>query len=177
MIIANLQGQAANRSEVPFLLFDLAKQLYGLPIAPIVQIIEMVTIHPLPQAPSFVKGIINYRGQIVPVIDLRLRFGLPEKPYQLHTPIILLDFEDQLLGMVVDTAHEVHFIAPTHISKGDTLVPLKLTHIDDPSAPQQMQINRVAQAEQQLILILDIESLLTETEQISLLHAMAIEQA
>ncbi|MFO7540358.1 MAG: chemotaxis protein CheW [Chloroflexota bacterium] len=157
------------------MLFELANQTYGLPVAPLVQIIEMVTIRPLPQTPSFVKGVINFKGQIIAVLDLRLRLGLPEKPYGLHTPIILLHFDDQLLGLVVDTVHKVHFITQAHLSSGEAIMPLKLAHTEELSI-REIQVERVIQADHDLILILDIETLLTESEQMSLLQAMIAER-
>lgn len=164
--------QVEQQPEIPFLLFELAEQLYGLPIDPVVQIIEMVMLKPLPQTPAFVKGIINYRGQIVPVLDLRLRFGLPAQSYTLHTPIILLRFDKHVLGLIVDDAHTVHFIPQENLSTSDAILPLKLTRTEA-HTQQPHQLKRIARTDQHLILILDIETLLTESEQIALLQAMA----
>jgi purine-binding chemotaxis protein CheW len=175
LITAESRHQADTQPEVPFLLFELANQTYGLPVAPLAHIIEMVTIRPLPQTPAFVKGVINFKGQIVAVLDLRLRLGLPAKPYGLHTPIILLHFDKQLLGLVVDAAHKVHFITQAHLSSGEAIMPLKLAHTEELSI-REIQVERVIQADHDLILILDIETLLTESEQMSLLQAMIAER-
>jgi chemotaxis signal transduction protein len=81
----------------PVLSFRLAGHTYGMPVADVMQIIEMLTITPLPQLPLPLKGVINLHGQMIPVMDLRRRFGLPDQPYGLHTPIILADLAGQTL--------------------------------------------------------------------------------
>ena len=62
-----------------FLLFDLGKEAYGIPILRVNEIIGMTEITPIPRTPVYMKGIINLRGRIIPVLDLSLKFGLPEK--------------------------------------------------------------------------------------------------
>lgn len=82
--------------------FRLDRQTCALPIEPIVQIIEMVSITPIPQASKALEGVINVRGVSVPVINLRRYLGLPEAALQLHTPIILTRVGETVVGLIVD---------------------------------------------------------------------------
>ena len=74
-----LEDDEAEGDADKFLLFDLGEESYGIPISNIIQIVEMQPITHIPDMPNYVKGIINIRGQIIPTIDLRSRFHLPEK--------------------------------------------------------------------------------------------------
>lgn len=93
--------------------FALAKEEYGLDILAVREIIGVIDITPLPQSPEYVKGVINLRGKIIPVIELRTRFGMPSIPYTEETCIIVVDVpvegeaESRLMGLVVDTVREV----------------------------------------------------------------------
>lgn len=128
------------------LTFQLAAQRYGLPVTAVHQIIEIVAITHLPQMPPGIQGAINVHGRVVPVIDLRLRFGLPCPPYHLHTPLILVEAGDQLLALVVDAVHEVVEVAlPTHnsaavVQVGQELIPLiDVAHLLNPQEQQQLR--------------------------------------
>ncbi len=127
------------------LTFQLGAQRYGLPVTAVYQIIEIVAITHLPQMPPGIQGAINVHGRVVPVIDLRLRFGLPCLPYHLHTPLILVEDDDQLLALVVDAVHEVVAVPlPTHetpavVQVGQELIPLiDVAHLLDQQERQQL---------------------------------------
>lgn len=87
--------------------FRLDQRTYALPIGPIVQIIEMVTITPIPQVNHSIEGVINLRGAAVPVINLRRHLGLPDAHLQLHTPIILVQTGGRTAGLIVDEVMDV----------------------------------------------------------------------
>lgn len=101
--LENLQGK--------YLTFRLASEEYGLEILKVREIIGVMDITRLPQTPDFVKGVINLRGRVIPVIDLRLRFGMPGKEYDEKTCIIIVEIRDGdftiLMGIIVDTVSEV----------------------------------------------------------------------
>ncbi len=105
--IRTKEKSMVNANEMTILTFQLARQIYGLPVTAVRQLIEMVTILQLPQTPPSIKGIINVRGEIVPVLDLRIHFNLAYLPYQLHTPIILVETDSNLLGFIVDEVETV----------------------------------------------------------------------
>jgi len=97
--------------EGKYLTFTLAEEEYGIGILKIKEIIGMMPITSVPQTPEFVKGVINLRGKVIPVIDLRLRFGMGEIDYTERTCIIVVEIEGQegtvLIGIVVDSVSEV----------------------------------------------------------------------
>ena len=97
--------------EGKYLTFTLAEEEYGIGILKIKEIIGMMPITSVPQTPEFVKGVINLRGKVIPVIDLRLRFDMGEIDYTERTCIIVVEIEGQagtvMIGIVVDSVSEV----------------------------------------------------------------------
>jgi purine-binding chemotaxis protein CheW len=87
--------------------FRLGNQTYALPISRVQQIIEMVAITPLPQVNPIILGVINFHGELVPVINMRHLLGLEEIPLHLHTPIILMKISKRLVGLIVDNVLDV----------------------------------------------------------------------
>lgn len=152
---------------VTLLTFTVAGQVYGLPVADVARIIEMVTITQLPDAPDTIQGIINVQGKAVPVMSLRHRFGLPAQPYGLHTPIILADLGDygRMLGLVVDTVDDVLEVAGADLEMTDMFVP---GEISGQMAMQAGHLAGVAKVNRQMILILNVRALLSQTEQVKL---------
>ncbi len=97
--------------EGKYLTFSLADEEYGIGILKIKEIIGMMPVTTVPQTPDFVKGVINLRGKVIPVLDLRLRFGMPAIDYTERTCIIVVEIEGEAaklqLGIVVDSVSEV----------------------------------------------------------------------
>lgn len=97
--------------EGKYLTFTLAEEEYGIGILRIKEIIGMMPITPVPQTPGFVKGVINLRGKVIPVVDLRLRFGMEEIDYSERTCIIVVEITGETgtvqTGIVVDSVSEV----------------------------------------------------------------------
>ena len=97
--------------EGKYLTFSLAGEEYGIGILKIKEIIGMMPITTVPQTPEYVKGVINLRGKVIPVIGLRLRFGMEKAEYTERTCIIVVELKSQaadiLIGIVVDSVSEV----------------------------------------------------------------------
>ena len=97
--------------EGKYLTFNLDKEEYGIGILKIKEIIGMLPITAVPQTPEYVKGVINLRGKVIPVLDLRLRFEMKKIEYTERTCIIVVEIEGQagtvLIGVVVDSVSEV----------------------------------------------------------------------
>ena len=108
----NLQQQQGVKQ---FLTFIMAGEEYGVDILTVQEIRSWEEITVLPNAPEFVKGVINLRGTIVPIIDLRLRFGLPSAVYGPLTVVIVVKVEfeqgSKIVGITVDTVSDVYSIA------------------------------------------------------------------
>src|SRR5271157_6656608 len=100
-----------NIREGKYLTFSLKGEEYGIVILKVKEIIGIMNITPIPQTPPYVKGVINLRGKVIPVIDLRLRFGMEESAYTERTCIVVVEIDgtDSKLhiGVVVDSVSEV----------------------------------------------------------------------
>lgn len=105
-----------------YLTFFLDSQLFGVPISDVVQIIGMQDITPVPDSPSYAKGIINLRGSIIPLIDIRMRFGKPALEYNDRTCIIVTKLEETYIGFLVDSVNEVSVIDQENISAPPAVV-------------------------------------------------------
>ncbi len=114
----SIRGNGAER-EGKYLTFSLGDEEYGIGILKVKEIIGMMRITPVPQTPEFVKGVINLRGKVIPVIDLRLRFGMNENGYTERTCIVVVEIDSTggklHIGVVVDSVSEVLNIKGTDI--------------------------------------------------------------
>ena len=98
-----LQQEDDDDQRDKYLLFSMAGETYGIAISSITEIIEMQTITIVPDMPVYVKGVINLRGRVLPVVDLRLKFGLPPREYDGRTCTIIINVESIEVGFIVDT--------------------------------------------------------------------------
>ncbi len=105
-----------------YLTFELGRESYGVPVLKVREIIRVIDITPVPRMPDYVKGVINLRGKVMPVIDLRIRFGLEKAEFTDTTCTIVAqitqaDGVQSLLGLIVDAVEEVSQV------KGEDLEP------------------------------------------------------
>ena len=98
-----------------YLLFSMDDELYGIAISSVTEIIEMQKITPVPDMPGFVKGVINLRGKVIPITDLRLRFGMEERVHDDRTCTIIVTIDEMMMGFIVDTVAEVQDIFASDI--------------------------------------------------------------
>lgn len=107
-----------------FLTFSIENEYYGIEIKYVTEIIGVQVITEVPELPIYIKGIINLRGKIIPVIDIRLRFKKSEKDYSDRTCIIVIDIKDISVGLIVDNVSEVititddNIVAPPNMKTG-----------------------------------------------------------
>ncbi len=101
--------------EGKYLTFALGHEEYGLEILGVREIIGLMDITGVPQMPEYVKGVINLRGKVIPVIDLRLKFGMARQDYTKETCIIVINVSNTLMGIVVDRVCEVLDISKENI--------------------------------------------------------------
>ncbi|HAG52886.1 MAG TPA: hypothetical protein DCL21_03770 [Alphaproteobacteria bacterium] len=109
-IVANSnKNVAAVGSDVTLqlVIFSLLGEEFGVSIHDVREIISNTQITPVPQAPSFVEGVINLRGQIIPVVDLRKRFNLEENDHKEDAKVVIIEVDDNVLGLIVDSVSEV----------------------------------------------------------------------
>jgi purine-binding chemotaxis protein CheW len=103
-----------------YMTFKLGNELFAINVAQVREVLEVSTITRVPTAPNYMRGVVNVRGKAIPVVDLRLRFGLPATPDTLTTRIIVmeldLDGEITVLGGMADSVHEVIELDPSNIN-------------------------------------------------------------
>jgi purine-binding chemotaxis protein CheW len=172
--VVDVAEKTSEPTMTTLLTFGVADQTYGLSVAHVVRIIEMVTITQLPDVPETIQGIVNLQGKAVPVMDLRHRFGLPQKPYGLHTPIILVNLSDNdpILGLIVDSVEDVLEVAGDNLENTETFVPAELT---PKGSVQSAPLAGVAKVNRQMILVLNAGGLLSQTEHIELSQALGLD--
>lgn len=105
--IAEHLAQDEDTQEGKFLTFILGEEVYGLEIRFVTEIIGIQKITPVPDMPSYVKGVINLRGKVIPVMDVRSRFRMPTRDYDERTCIIVINARETVVGLIVDTVQEV----------------------------------------------------------------------
>ena len=141
--------------EQQLVVFELANENYGLDISAVEGIIKMQAITKMPQAPSFVEGVTNLRGTVVPVIDLRKRFGIVSLDHTKDTRIVVVYMEKTKIGMIVDGVSEVLRIPEEAI---------------EPTPPMVSNVNTafirgIAKLENRLVTLLDLSKVLSLEEQ------------
>ena len=142
--------------EKQLVVFDIAHEHYGLDIAAVESIIKMQAITAVPRAPAFVEGVTNLRGKVLPVIDLRRRFGLePTEPTK-DTRIVVVDLNNVTVGMIVDGVSEVLRVGDESIEPPSPIV----TTVDSAF------IRGIAKVAERLIILLDLNHVLTLEEAI-----------
>ncbi len=137
-----------------YLTFYTDNQLFGISIADVVQIVGMQDITAVPEFPSYAKGVINLRGIIIPIIDVRLRLKKEEIKYDERTCIIVTNIKDGYIGFIVDSVNEVTNIFTDNISN-----------------PPQMgndyvntYITGIAKLNNNIVLLMDLKKILNEKE-------------
>lgn len=144
---------STDRSE-QLVVFDLADEFYGVDIGAVNTIIRMQDITKIPRTPEFVEGVINLRGSIVPVIDLRKRFSLPVSDATKSSRIVVVEAGGQMIGMVVDA------VAETLRLSADMIEPPSPIVVNVDSA----YVRGVGKQENRLVILIDLEKVLTEKD-------------
>jgi purine-binding chemotaxis protein CheW len=152
-----------------FVSFVVAGEEFGVNILKVQEIIRPVDITRVPHAPEFVEGVINLRGRILPVIDLRTRFGFPERAQDDETRIIVVEIGSQTVGFMADAVEEVLRVDVTSIEPAPELAVGIDAHY----------LRGVAKLDERLLILLDLEGILStdETEALEDLDADQPEQA
>lgn len=141
--------------EVQLVAFKLGDEEYGISITQVQEIIRTTETTRIPQTPEFVEGVINLRGNLIPIIDLKKRFKLPGKEADDSTRIIIVEVEDQTVGIIVDAVSEVLRLSNESI---EPTPPGVVASIDAE------YLKGVGKMDDRLLIILDIDRLLTSKE-------------
>ena len=156
------EAEVGSTEEISVVAFSLSKEIYGLELQEVREIIMVGLVTPVPRAPSFILGVLNLRGEIIPVIDLRARFGLEHQEATDLTRIIVTPIADVFTGLIVDSVTEVK-----NIDKKLLEPPPQVT-----SVGANAYITQVARTSKGVVFLLDLQQLLTDTEnrQLSAFH-------
>lgn len=122
--------QSDNELEGRYLHFFIDGVIYGLPLSIVLEIMNIQTITQVPDTADYIRGVVNLRGKIVPVVDTRTKLGLPTKDFDDKTCIIVVDVEDMRIGLIVDSVSEVVSIDPDTISAPPTAGDKKTLYLD-----------------------------------------------
>ena len=146
--------------EDQLVIFDLAQEHYAVNIAAVDSIIKVQPVTKLPRAPQFVEGVINLRGKVLPVIDLRKRFGLQAEAATKDSRIVVVQMNHLEVGMVVDGVSEVLSVPPDHVEPPSPIV----------TTTDSEFIRGIAKVSERLVILLDLGKVLSASEQASLQH-------
>ncbi len=151
---APAHGHAQQESVREFLAFTLASEEYGVDILAVQEIRGYDTVTRVPDAPDYIKGVINLRGTIVPVIDLRLKFRLGEARYDAFTVMIVLNLGGKVVGVVVDGVSDVVPLASEQVRPTPEFG----------AAVDTRYISGIGTINDRMLILLDIESLVLSAE-------------
>ena len=153
-IIENMAELEEDTLKGRYLTFSIGNESYGIEVRYVTEIIGIQTITEIPELPEYVKGIINLRGKIIPVMDVRLRFKKYPRDYNDRTCVVVVDIGDITIGLIVDTVSEVITIPEQDI-------------VDPPQMNKGFNnryIKNIGKAGGDVKLLLDCEKLLTADE-------------
>lgn len=153
-----MQQNTAQTRRERYLTFFLGEEQYGIAIDRIKEIIAMMKVTYVPKTPSYMKGVINLRGSIIPVVDTRLRFGMEEREGDMHTAIIIVEVEKVNVGFIVDRVEEVASIDGSNLGSA----PKFGSNVDTDF------ICSMAQIGENVVMILDVLKLFEADELVNL---------
>jgi purine-binding chemotaxis protein CheW len=141
-------------STIQVVSFKLGSEEYGVDIAQVQEINRMVAITHVPRAPQFMEGVINLRGQLIPIIDLRTRFGMPRAEHTKNTRIVVTEIGSKRVGMVVDSVSEVLRLPVGQIEDAPEMI----------SGIETEYIRGVGKVDDRLIIMLDLARVISGAE-------------
>ena len=134
--------------------FSIGEEEFGVNILQVQEIIRTMDITKVPRAPEFVEGVINLRGKVIPIVDMRSRFGLESKEHDKYTRIIVIEIEMIIVGFVVDSVSEVLRIPANSVQPPPPVV----------AGMDSDYIDGVGKLDDRLLILLDLDSLLDNEE-------------
>ncbi len=134
--------------------FSIGEEEFGVDILKVQEIIRTMEITKVPRAQSFVEGVINLRGKVIPIIDLRRRFGLISKDHDKHTRIIVIEINNMIVGFVVDSVSEVLRIPAGTVEPPPPVV----------AGLDSEYISGVGKLQDRLLILLDLDKLLSSED-------------
>jgi purine-binding chemotaxis protein CheW len=147
-----------NNETNSYLTFKLGNEEFGVHVSQVLNILEMARITEVPKAPDYMKGVINLRGMVLPIIDTRIKFGMPDTEYTNNTCIIVMDLEMEgktiHIGSIVDEVLSVNEIAKNQIEPPPSIGNKYKSNF----------ISGMAKVEEKFVMLLDMQKILSEEE-------------
>jgi purine-binding chemotaxis protein CheW len=137
-------------SDLKVIVFQLNEKEYAVPVGQVKSIEKIMHFTRVPHTSPFVKGVMNLRGVVTPLIDLRVRFGLAEQPYSDSSRVIIVSVADAEVGLIVDGANDVIDIPSSHIEPPPEIVGTEAAEF----------INGVVKLDKRLLILIDLENIL-----------------
>jgi len=141
--------------EIQLVIFKIGNEEFGVNIHQVKEIVRLIPITPIPRAPEFIEGVVNLRGQVLAVMDLAKRLELPSHPHSEKTRIIVVEVEDNTVGMIVDEVTEVLRLPLEKIEKTPQLVESDI---------EQKYIKGVGKLNDRLLILIDLANVLSLEE-------------
>jgi len=151
-------AEVGKDGETQLVVFVMENEEFACGINSVREVLKMIKVTPLPRSLDFVEGVINMRGDVIPVIDLRKRFELPEAERTDESRIIIVEVEEQMVGLIVDSVREVISLDNKQIQEAPNQVAGGKTDL----------ITGVGKVDDRMLIILDLDRILTSEEQIAL---------
>ncbi|MCC8194106.1 MAG: chemotaxis protein CheW [Deltaproteobacteria bacterium] len=145
------QTQRKDDELLQLVTFSIGEEEFGVDILKVQEIIRTMEITKVPRAQDFVEGVINLRGKVIPIIDLRRRFGFSSKEHDKHTRIIVIEINNMIVGFVVDSVSEVLRIPAATVEPPPPVV----------AGVESEYISGVGKLEDRLLILLDLDKLLS----------------
>ena len=148
------QDPAGAGDEQQLVVLHLGAELYGVEIARVHEIIRLMAVTRVPRAPAFVEGVINLRGKVIPVVDLRRRFGLPRAEHTRASRIVVVELSEHVVGIIVDAVSQVLRVDTSTIEPPSPVV----------AGIESEYLSGIAKVDDQLIILLHLDRVLAREE-------------
>jgi purine-binding chemotaxis protein CheW len=152
--LETLQGQKRDDELLQLVTFNISNEEFGIDILKVQEIIRTMEITKVPRAPDFVEGVINLRGKVIPIIDLRKKFSMESRTHDKQTRIVVVELQGMIVGFVVDGVSEVLRIQSSTVEPPPAVV----------SGIGSEYISGVGKLEDRLLILIDLEKLLSLEE-------------
>ncbi|MGL1862512.1 MAG: chemotaxis protein CheW [Pseudodesulfovibrio sp.] len=152
--IVDIDDVETDQELIQLVTFSIGEEEFGVNILQVQEIIRTMEITNVPRAPEFVEGVINLRGKVIPIVDMRSRFGLDAKGHDKYTRIIVVEFNNIIVGFVVDSVSEVLRIPANAVQPPPPVV----------AGMDSDYIDGVGKLDDRLLILLDLNSLLNTDE-------------
>lgn len=153
-VIPDQNGTSSANGAAEYLTFTLGTEEYGIEILKVQEIRGYDTVTHIANAPEFIKGVINLRGVIVPIVDMRIKFKVGEPTYNEFTVVIIMNVLGRVIGMVVDGVSDVVALAPEQVRPAPEMGAALDTHY----------ITGLGTLNDQMLILVDIEKLMSSDE-------------